>query len=732
MSGKKITHYTLLAFIITTIVLGYVQYDSARNIDALITGNETLLEEFYITNELKTLEKDIFAIESKIRGVIATSNPKLAEGTEEKKKEIRMKMHRLYKSFDDDSSRVHLKSLNKLITRKLAWGDLLLKTFNEDSKKAAENLIATGKGVNMIDSISVTIKQIDATRQNYLKAAISSVDHTGQKAKRLNTLLILSLLAGAAIFLWYTMNTAKKQEQLIHELSVSERKVKESAQIKERFLANMSHEIRTPLNAILGFINLLQKKPLDPESADYVDTIRKSSENLLSIVNDILDLSKIESQMMRIESAPFSMRGLAHSVQNMFIPKSKEKNIQLITEIDASLPDILEGDATKLTQILVNLIGNAIKFTPGGKITVKITNEGTEGNTISTGITISDTGIGIDKDKLDHIFERFRQAEDSVNRHYGGTGLGLTIVNELVILQNGTIRVESQPGRGTTFIVMIPYLITADASNIIYEPGSSETLAAADFASIKLLVAEDNEINQKLIRHLFKNWKLDFDMAANGQEAVDALKKQHYDMVLMDIQMPEMDGYTAAQVIREDLKLDIPIIAMTAHAFAGEREKCISYGMNDYISKPIKKNNPPALLAGFAGLRKEAAKATENTATAKYAAFKYISLAYLKEISGGDAEYEKSITGVFTEQLPKELDALETAWKNNDQDSIKRLAHHLKTTISIMGLNDRLQANLDAVEYEDLTEAALKENLETILFIGREAVNEAKQFYSGF
>lgn len=727
MSGKKITYYSLTAFILGAAILAYVQYDSSKSINALIGGNQALLDEFAISNQLKTLEKDVLTIESKTRGHITTGNAELSEGLQLRVSEIRKKMAQLHNSIDDGESRKHLKLLDSLVNRKLHWNQHLYKTYYEHGRDSAVSLISTQRGRHLTDSIAQTIAAIDTTRQEYMRTAIDSVDNHSETAKRHNIILIISLLIGAAIFFWYTINSARKQSKLIHDLNISERKVKESALIKERFLANMSHEIRTPLNAILGFINLLQKKPLDKESADYVDTIRRSGENLLNIVNDILDLSKIEAHMMHIESAPFSLRGLIHSVHNMFSSKAIDKDVTLTAEIDSSIPDVLEGDATKLTQVLVNLIGNALKFTHGGTITVRVTNEGMQDGFLKTGIAISDTGIGIEADKLEHIFERFRQAEDSVNRHYGGTGLGLTIVNELISLQNGTITVKSDIGKGTTFMVMIPYKVAdmQDDESV----ARNAALPATDFAAIKLLVAEDNEINQKLIRHLFKNWQLAYDMVSNGVEAVEALKRNSYDMILMDIQMPEMDGYTASRHIREKLNISTPIIAMTAHAFAGEREKCLSYGMNDYISKPIKEDKLHDLIAKFA--RIDAAESQpESIAPTESDGFRFISLGYLKEISGGDTEYEKSILAVFLEQLPKELEAMEAAWHNRDLATVKKVAHHLKTTISVVGLNENMQPALDAVEYTELSEEILGEHIDLILATCRGALREAQEFHN--
>ena len=421
----------------------------------------------------------------------------------------------MQKISDDDSTVKEVDQLDSLVQIKLKFNKEILDSFYLKGKSAAEKLIATNRGKRLNDSILLLAQNIENTRQQILTKLTISNDNNGQKAQQFNTILFaLVLICGAGLF-WYIIITIRKQLSLIEQLNISEKKVKESAQVKENFMANMSHEIRTPMNAILGFTNLLQRKNLDEESKEYVQTIQKSGENLLAIINDVLDLSKIEAGMVRIESAPFSVRGLLHSIGVMLKPKADEKQLQLVVDVAEAVPDILDGDATRLTQILVNLVGNALKFTDKGTVSIRITNDGVSGNVINTGITVSDTGIGIEKEKLKHIFDRFQQAEDSVTRKYGGTGLGLSIVKDLVLLQNGTIDVQSEPGKGTSFKLIIPYKISGDKviSNL---PGETSLGGQADFENICILVAEDNEINQSLIKHLFKSWNLKYELAKNG------------------------------------------------------------------------------------------------------------------------------------------------------------------------------------------------------------------------
>ena len=729
MPGKKIIFYILSAFIAGTLTLVYIQYNSAKNISSLISGNEKLVNEFKVDKELRDLEKGVLSIENKIRGTVVTRDTSHIEGLETQIAEIETDLDQLQKVSDDDSSVKYIDKLDRLVQEKLQCSNQVLDSFHIAGKNAAEKVIAFQKSKRLTDSITNIIHKIDSTRKGHLADITGFIDESGKKAQQFSFILIALVLLSAAGLFWYIIHIIRRQIQLIQDLNISEKKVKESAQVKENFMANVSHEIRTPMNAILGFTNLLQRQNLNNKSKGYVQTIQKSGESLLTIINDILDMSKIEAGMMRIETAPFSLRGLTHSVEAMFIDKAKEKGIILFTRVDDEVPDILEGDSTRLTQILVNLIGNALKFTKDGSITIHITDEGRKDNLVNTGITITDTGIGVEQEKLKRIFERFKQADDTVTRQFGGTGLGLSIVTDLVSLQNGTINVESELGKGTSFKIVIPYKVSNEDFG---KSASSEILEAIarDFEHIKILVVEDNEINQSLIKHLFSEWQLEFDLANNGKEAIAALIKNKYHLILMDIQMPEMDGYTAAQEIRRTLNLDTPIIAMTAHALAGEREKCLSYGMNEYISKPIREEQLHKLISQFTRTNIPQGKEKLFTINSPADDYAYIDLRYMKEVSGGNIDYEKTVSEQFIEAIPEDLAAMEKAWQNNDTVRLRQLAHNMKTTVSVMGLNEVLQSYLDAIEHETLSKESFQQNFSSLKLICDAAVVEAQHFYS--
>src|SRR6476620_5152519 len=456
--------------------------------------------------------------------------------------------------------------------------------------------------------------------------------------------------------------------------------------MKEQFLANMSHEIRTPMNSILGFTNLLRRTQLNDHQRDYVRNIHSASENLLALVNDILDLSKIEAGMMHLEEVRFSLNSLINSVGAMFIEKIREKELSLDVHIDKDVPDVLQGDAVRLTQILVNLISNAVKFTHEGSISIAVHNIAISESEVRLRLIISDTGIGIAPDKQKYIFERFQQADTEITRRFGGTGLGLAIVKQLVDLQQGHINLKSVLNKGTEFTVDLSYKLP-DVDQLYSEALAAE-MEPVKLQRIKALIAEDNIMNQQLIAHLLKSWSIDYTIVNNGAEAIEELKINSYSIVLMDIQMPEMDGYTATERIRKDLQVEIPIIAMTAHAMTGEKEKCLALGMNDYVSKPIKETVLYNIIARHAQHHSD----LNNDNSVQ------INLEYLHQLSGNDPDFERQILEQFQMQMPEELNLLKHAIQHRDFDKIRRVAHTMKSTVGYVGLSDELTPALSEIE----------------------------------
>jgi len=357
--------------------------------------------------------------------------------------------------------------------------------------------------------------------------------------------------------------------------------------MQELFLANMSHEIRTPMNGIQGMTDLLLETPLTGQQREFAGVIKRSVNNLLVIVNDVLDFSKIKAGKLAIEKIEFRPKDVLDNIFAMFEHRMKQHGLAWQVNMDPSIPEVLRGDPYRLNQVLINLVGNALKFTETGHIRVDVRLEQQTTDRVNLAFSVTDTGIGIPESGLPYIFDHFSQAGLDISRRYGGTGLGLAICQQLLQLQGGDITVTSMEGTGTTFDFHLPYEYeelhpaTAPVPTVLAD--YSNCLAGRRF-----LVAEDNEVNQQLVDHVLKRGGGEVQLTSNGEEALEQLRDgKRYDLIIMDLQMPVMDGYAATRAIRSDLRLDTPIIAMTATALVGEQLRCIEVGMNDYMTKPF-------------------------------------------------------------------------------------------------------------------------------------------------
>ena len=375
-------------------------------------------------------------------------------------------------------------------------------------------------------------------------------------------------------------------------LDVTDRKARVEAEVsnkaKRDFLARMSHELRTPMNGVLGMTHLALQADPPPNQLNYLKKIQSSASLLLGIINDILDFSRIEAGKMEIECVPFDLLEIIENTRILLLPRVEEKGLELRFDIDPMLPEIVLGDGLRLSQVLLNLLGNAVKFTSFGNVTLTMRGELLPDGALNLTCRVSDTGIGMQEDQLASLFSPFTQADASITRQFGGTGLGLSISKALVELMNGKIRVESMPGEGSVFSFTIFLRVPSATDTSVSVTRSAEK--GLDLTGKQLLLVEDNEINQEIGVALLENMGASVDVADNGVEGVQRFMQKNYDVILMDIRMPEMDGYTATLSIRNSGKhdaADVPIIAMTANAMAEDRKACTDAGMNGHISKPI-------------------------------------------------------------------------------------------------------------------------------------------------
>lgn len=522
-----------------------------------------------------------------------------------------------------------------------------------------------------------------------------------------------------------TLQDITKKVKIEKELISAKETAEKSKKFIEQFLANMSHEIRTPMNAIIGFTNLLLKKNLNNENLEYVGIIKNSGENLLRIINDILDISKIESGMMTFEEHPINLQQLLSSLKSMLLEKAKEKKLSLNIECDSNLPEIVLGDPTRLTQILVNLVGNAIKFTSKGGVTVyaKLIKE--ESKIYHIEFSIEDTGIGIAEDKLNLIFERFTQAESTTTRHYGGTGLGLSIVKMLVELQGGEINVKSEIDKGSTFKFILPFKKTT--KTVAIEVKDTAKFNIQKLSQKHILLVEDNTINVKFLFALFNNYNLKPDHAENGKVALEMVKTKKYDIILMDIEMPEMDGYETTRAIRNNLKSEVPIIAMTANVMSGEKEKCLQLGMNDYISKPI---NEELLIEKI--LFHTSIESTNNPEVVvplkRSKKSKLVNLDYLDKSLRGNKKQIREIIEVFIEQVPSDIMAINEAVNAENYLVIKNKCHKMRSTVSILGIPEleTLLGEMEQIGYSGKDIDKIRLLNQQLNIMGNQAIEEVE------
>ena len=484
-------------------------------------------------------------------------------------------------------------------------------------------------------------------------------------------------------YLMIAQDYSKKKEldnQLLKAIELAESAIK----TKDNFLANMSHEIRTPMNAMIGFTNLLLQSNPTSEQREYIGNVKEAGDNLMVIINDILDLSKIESGKLTIDKYPFDLEKTIKHVYNLLKVKADEKQLHFKLELDKNIPKFINGDKGRINQIIMNLAGNAIKFTQKGEVKISTHLIEKTNKKATLKFAISDTGIGISGDKINTIFNRFSQGEENTSRRFGGTGLGLNICKQLVELQEGELFVKSTLGKGSEFYFNLTFDIQEESIKSSQEKNIDVSKQLKN-TNLKVLLCEDNLMNQRLTEIVVKNFGFEIDITENGEEGIKLLKTNPYDVILMDLQMPILDGYQATKFIRQEMKSNIPIIAMTAHSMVSEEEKCLELGMNGYVPKPFTKENLLNKINEV--VRNQSTRIVSENEIEQINRHK-IDLSYLQELSQGNKQFEKEMMELFIRQVPADLDLLENALTQNNYKNIQGFAHKIKSSLSIMMLEE--------------------------------------------
>lgn len=569
-------------------------------------------------------------------------------------------------------------------------GAMIILTSEEYKKSFKE--ITLGEQ-EVVDALGARIGQLNNT-------ITAEKNELLQLDKKWNLFSLLFMSAIAFLVLYKMVETSR----LNNRLSIAIQKEQQAQLVKDQFIANVTHELRTPLNSIIGYTNLLLKKQHSHETMQWINSMKVSGNLLMEVINDVLDYSKLESGHFQFSSEAFSVKQVLSNLNNVLQNRAESKNLLLHISCDDELPAHVLGDEKKLMQILVNLTGNSIKFTEKGSVAVKASVVKQNDGKAWVQFVIQDTGIGIEKEKLPYVFERFYQIESKTSKKYYGTGLGLPIVKQLVEMQGGEIEVFSTPGAGTQFNLLLPFTVTSIETKL----QETAIIRNEKLLQKKILIVDDNEMNRDLMGYLLAEHQFNFDKAESGIAALQLLQQKQYDFILMDIQMPGLSGIDTTKKIRAELHLQTPIIGLSAFCQSIEQQNAITAGMNAYLTKPVDERKLLELLNHYNDWNTQPAIQLNTH-------LKLVNIDYLQRLTGGNKESIQDLLNKAFDFLPGEVKRLHESFAAEDQALIKETAHNMKSTLKILGVNEQLSSKVIQIEKSDISKNTEREQMKHLI-----------------
>jgi signal transduction histidine kinase/CheY-like chemotaxis protein len=675
--------YFFLFLLLTGIAVNfYFEMKVNRAIIKFTADHEIIQQRRADAEQIFVLGKSVTDFEYKIRKYLVTGDSIFIDSIPTEEKTLNQSVVLVTEKIKGAVPGHDVRELRLTLQRKLAFERSLIDVYAAKGKSAASAMLISEEALFLkrsladqsetiykaaLDGVAKMNARLEADR-----GAIISLDYA---MPHLISFIFL-LIAGFILF------NILQAIRLNKNLQEAVEKEKKAQQVKDQFMDNMTHELRSPLNSVLGYTNLLLRTPLDGDQAKFVKSIRTSGELLLNVINEELDFSKVKSGYIHFSNDPFSFGDQMNSLSDIVRDNITEKGLVFECIVDHEIPDTLKGDSGKLLQVLLNLTSNAIKFTSEGRITVKATCKEKTQDKITVAISVADTGMGIPQDKLPHIFERFFQVEGGVGKTHSGTGLGLSITREMLALQGGTIKVDSESGKGTTFHVEIPYEIHRELDGEDGDVGGDDNTRMKLPHSMKVLVVDDNTMNRELVAFILRDFGVKYTLVPGGHEALSLLAREQFDVVLMDLQMPGMDGKETTRRLRQELKCEVPVIALSAYVQTQEKQRCLEAGMDAYLTKPVNEKDLYETLEIYAPA---VAPVTVDTA-------------YLKNIAKGNIEYIETVILKVADRLPREIEELKNAIYENNHEKVNILAHDMKTTFAVLGVSPAVAEPLRFLE----------------------------------